>query len=113
MRDYVHAIRTSLTQKLPVDNAEKFCHANYKCVRYSYFHIAPLPVADPPRRGLSLSTTLVSRMMLRLRSGGTRRHCDSRVTVQTTVLTLSELSGELSSVAPTMMSYYIEDDSEL
>jgi hypothetical protein len=41
-------------------------------------------------------------MMLRLRSDGDRHDCDSRVTEQTTVLTLSELSGELSSVPPSV-----------
>jgi hypothetical protein len=53
-------------------------------------------------RGLSLSSTLVSRMMLRLRSDGDRHSCDSRMTEQTTVLiTLSDLSGELDSIPPT------------
>jgi hypothetical protein len=41
-------------------------------------------------------------MMLRLRSDGNRHHCDSRVTEQTTVITLSDLSGELSSVPPSV-----------
>lgn len=49
-----------------------------------------------------LSSTLVSRMMLRLRSDGDRHDCDSHVTEQTTVLTLSELSGELSRVPPSV-----------
>jgi len=50
--------------------------------------------------GLSLSSTLVCRMMLRLRSDGNRHYCDSCVTEQTTVLTLSDLSGELYGVPP-------------
>lgn len=41
-------------------------------------------------------------MMLRLRSDGKRNHRDSRVTEHTTVLTLSDLSGELASVPPTV-----------
>ncbi|KAF8491340.1 hypothetical protein F5888DRAFT_1909595 [Russula emetica] len=61
-----------------------------------------------------LSSTLVCRMMLRLRSDGNR---DSRVTEQLTVLTLSELSGELSSVPPTASvhfgGYGNEENSEL
>jgi hypothetical protein len=54
-------------------------------------------------------------MMLRLRSDGNR--CDSRVTEQTTVLTLSDLSGELSSVPPSVSvhfgGYGNEESSEL
>jgi hypothetical protein len=53
-------------------------------------------------------------MMLRLRSDGNR---DSRVTEQLTVLTLSELSGELSSVPPTVSVHFggngNEENSEL
>jgi hypothetical protein len=56
-------------------------------------------------RGLSLSSTLVSRMMLSLRSDGKRHYRDSRVAEQTTVLTLSDLSGELVSVPPTVSVY--------
>ena len=55
-------------------------------------------------RGLSLSSTLVSRMMLRLRSDGNPHYYDSHVTEQTTVLTLSDLSGELSSVPPSALT---------
>ena len=57
-------------------------------------------------RDLSLSSTLVSRMMLRLRSGGDRHNRGSRVTGQTTVVTLSDLSGELSSVPPSASVHF-------
>ena len=63
-------------------------------------------------RGLSLSSTLVSRMMLRLRSDGDRHYRDSHVTGQTTVLTLSDLSGELSSVPPTISVHCGECSNE-
>jgi hypothetical protein len=67
--------------------------------------------------GLSLSSTLVCRMMLRLRSDGNRHDRDSCVTEQTTVVTLSDLSGELSSVPPVVSvqfgGYGNEENSEL
>jgi hypothetical protein len=65
------------------------------------YNIPALPFADRCR-GVSLSSTLASRMMLRLRSDGNRNYCDSGMTEQTTVLVLSELSGELSSVPPSV-----------
>jgi hypothetical protein len=56
-------------------------------------------------------------MMLRLRSDGNRHYCGSRVTEQTTVLTLSELSGELSCGPPTVSVHFVgygnEENSEL
>jgi len=47
-------------------------------------------------------------MMLRLRSDGNRHHCDSRATEQNTVITLSDLSGELelSSVPPSVSVHF-------
>jgi len=45
-------------------------------------------------------------MMLRLRSDGNQPYCDSRVTEQATVITLSELSGELSSVPPSVSVHF-------
>lgn len=45
-------------------------------------------------------------MMLRLRSDGNRHYRDSRVTEQTTVITLSELSGEISSVPPSVSVHF-------
>jgi hypothetical protein len=56
-------------------------------------------------------------MMLRLRSDGNRNYCDSGMTEQTTVLVLSELSGELSSVPPSVSvhlgGYGNEENPEL
>jgi hypothetical protein len=45
-------------------------------------------------------------MMLRLRSDGNRHYFDSRVTEQTTVIALSELSGEVSSVPPSVSVHF-------
>lgn len=80
-----------------VDNVQIFSDAIYKYVRCAA--ISRFTVTNQ-YRGLSLSSTLVSRMMLRLRSDGIRHYRDSRVTEQSTVLTLSDLSGELFSVPP-------------
>ena len=56
-------------------------------------------------------------MMLRLRSDSNRPYFDSRVTEQTTVLVLSELGCELSSVPPSMSvhldGYGNEENPEL
>jgi hypothetical protein len=56
-------------------------------------------------------------MMLRLRSDGRRHRRDSRVTEQTTELTLSDLSGELAGIPPTVSArcggYGNEENLEL
>jgi hypothetical protein len=79
---------------------------------YSHF------ILTDQHRGLSLSTTLVSRSMLRLRSDDTQHHRDLRVTEQTADVyfvptLLSELSGELPSTPTAVMEYGNEEDSEL
>jgi hypothetical protein len=99
------------------DNVQIFRYAIYKHVRTSpaispppFLPLPNLIIGVGPGFQISLSSTLVSRMMLRLRSDGGKRHYrDSRACVtnsseQTTVLTLSDLlvSGELPSVPPTV-----------
>ena len=80
----------------------------------SLYYILTFTVIDL-HRGLSLSTTLVSRSMLRLRSDFAQR--DLRVTEQNTdvffVPTLSGLSGELPSTPIAMTEYGEEEYPEL
>ena len=108
------AIRISLTQMIPQTMLKNFVTPMinvFVALQYRHF------TAADRCQGPSLSSTLVSRMMLRLRSDGTRHYCDSRMMEQTTVQTLSELSGELSSVPPTVSvhfgGYGDEEDSGL
>lgn len=106
MRYYVRVIGISLTQKVPQTTLKNFVTPTinvFVALQYPRFTVADRCW------GLSLSSTLVSRMMLRLRSD-----C---VTEQATVVTLSDLTVELSSVSPTVSvhlgGYGNEEDLEL
>ena len=103
-------VGTPLTPELLQTSIKNFCTPfTTVFVDLLYLHIT---LADW-HRGPSLSTTLVSRSMLRLRSEDSRHHHDSHVTEQTSdvrfVPTLSELSG--LSIVPVVMAGH--DDEKI